>query len=339
MLCALTVFVFPTCVAVFKRFLSIKGEAYCERLLLCRAFLPVLPFTFCVPSNVVLLKKRCRWTETFGKGASRRQASELLTKFWRFIPPPLPEGTSPENAPPRRATLALVPPPQPSTPAAAAAAGGPHGTKAAAERAAVAVASSSFSRSSAGNGGGGGGGTPSSLTSQLTSQLSLAAATSSSSSSSSSSVSGGAVLPPPHLLEHDAPTAAGALGRLPPAVAGGLQREVQHAGGRRASPFQLEQAREAAARAAAEAAAARAVAQRLSAAAETGCPGNALAESSDGWRWRSPLRAPLPFTAKAGGQFPLGLDELRASLVNPRAADDARLQRVFRKVLTYFLNF
>jgi hypothetical protein len=40
----------------------------------------------------------------------------------------------------------------------------------------------------------------------------------------------------------------------------------------------------------------------------------------------------LPFREEAGGQFPLGAEALGASLVNPEAADDARLQRIFRKV-------
>jgi hypothetical protein len=32
------------------------------------------------------------------------------------------------------------------------------------------------------------------------------------------------------------------------------------------------------------------------------------AYSKEGWKWRNPVRAPLPFTEESGGQFPLSIE-------------------------------
>jgi len=157
-----------------------------------------------------------RWFETFGKGAPRRQGSEILTRFRKFLPPPPPSTSTSSSSSPE-----VVPTPE------------------------------------------------------------MAASTLGAAPSSSSAEAAAA----------DATTTTGTS---------------THVEGSKA-----EDKRD----------------------ANLCPPTNGLAnESLNGWRWRHPLRAPLPFHVSAGGQYPLGREALQASLVNKAAYNDARLQKFFRKV-------
>jgi hypothetical protein len=198
------------------------------------------------------LLRRDRWSETFGKGAPRRQASEILSRFRKFLPPPLEVPVSLARGP---------------------------SVDAAGSRAGQTDAGSSSSSSSSG----------------------------SNNSSSSSSNKGGA-------SSSSSDSAAEILSAALAARAAADAAQTLSATAAAQGP---------------DAGSAR----RTALAALTACPRNGLAnDSAHGWRWRHPLRAPLPFHVSAGGAHPLGRAALKASLANAGAVDDARLQRFFRKV-------